>query len=141
MSHYQIDASEEGEDSIGQAAICIGEMNPNAMLSHVNFVPAPPALGCVKFGEATIYAEVKFTTIKNATPHTIGILWVPDLFCVDKLWFNDQNYLGAIHLLMTVLAWKGMAIFLKWMRLCAQLSTRSISAFERTWQEFLSSQI
>ena len=106
VSHYQIDASEEGEDSIGQAAICIGEMNPNAMLSHVNFVPAPPALGCVKFGEATIYAEVKFTTIKNATPHTIGILWVPDLFCVDKLWFNDQNYLGAIHLLMTVLAWE-----------------------------------
>ena len=51
MKHYcVVGGSEEGEDSIGQAAICIGKMNPNAMLSHVQFVPAPPAHGCAEFG-------------------------------------------------------------------------------------------
>ena len=75
MKHYcVVGGSEEGEDSIGQAAICIGKMNPNAMLSHVQFVPAPPAHGCAEFGESTIYVEVGFCSIKNANPHTIGIL-------------------------------------------------------------------
>lgn len=106
VTHYYLGGSEEGEDSIGQAAICIGEMNPNAMLSHVQFVRAPPAHGCAKFGESTIYVEVKFCSIKNATPHTIGILWAPDLFCVGKSLFNDRNYRGAIDYMMLALAWE-----------------------------------
>ena len=106
VTHYYLGGSEEGEERIGQAAICIGEMSPNAMLSHVQFVRAPPAHGCAKFGESTIYVEVKFCSIKNATPHTIGILWAPDLFCVGKSLFNDRNYRGAIDYMMAALAWE-----------------------------------
>ena len=74
------------------------------MPSHVQFVRAPPAHGFVKFGESTIYVEVKFCSIDDTPPHTIGILWAPDLFCVGKSHFNDSNYWGAIDYMMFALA-------------------------------------
>ena len=90
--------------SIGQAAICIGEMKAKAMLSHVQFVRSPPAHGCAKFGESMIYVEIQFRRPNSAIAHTIGILWAPDLFCVGKSLFNDSNYWGAMTYMSVTLA-------------------------------------
>ena len=105
VTHYYLGCLEEA-DSTGQAAICIGKLIQKQRFSHVQFVHAPPAHGFVNFGGSTIYVEVKFCSVKNATSHTIGFLWAPALLCVGKNLFSDCNYCGAIRFMMIAVAYQ-----------------------------------
>ena len=100
---YYVDGI-DGQSSVGQAAIYFGQTTGNARLSHVQFVPAPPAHGCAVFGTSMPYVELRFHKHPGANARTVGIVWVPDLFCSGKAWFNDSNYWGAVEMIAAALA-------------------------------------
>ena len=96
VAHYLVD--KEDGTLLGQAVMILGGINANAMLSHVQFIEAPPAIGYCKFGVSMIYVELRFSkALSPATAEFVGIIWAPDLFCVDKCYFNDANFWGAMR--------------------------------------------
>ena len=101
MQYY---AEDDLGNTIAQAVLCLGEKDPTTVLVHVDILEAPPAFGCADFNQSVLYVEIKFYSAKSATNRTIGILWSPDLFCVDKAYFNSVNYSGVISWMVTALA-------------------------------------
>ena len=91
-------------NTIGQAVLCLGELHATTVLVHVDILKAPPAYGCAEFNQSVLYTEIKFYNAKSATNYTIGILWSPDVFCIDKYYFNSVNYSGVITWMVTALA-------------------------------------
>ena len=95
VAHYYVE--KEDGTLLGQAVMTLGGINANAILSHVDFIEAPPAIGCCKFGVSMIYVELRFSkALSPAIAEFVGIIWEPDLFCVDKYCFNDANFWGAM---------------------------------------------
>ena len=90
----------------GQAVMFFGKAKANAMLSHFQFMESPPGHGHVAFGLTMTYVELRFTNAKKVTEKTVGILWVPDLFCVDKPYFNDANWNGAMGFIQETMVWQ-----------------------------------
>ena len=90
----------------GQAVMFFGKGKANAMLSHFQFMESPPGHGHVAFGLTMTYVELRFTNAKKVTEKTVGILWVPDLFCVDKPYFNDANWNGAMGFIQETMVWR-----------------------------------
>ena len=103
--HYFCNDYEEGI-TLGQAVLLLGKVNENAMLSHVQFMAAPPAAGHAKFGKSMIYVELRFSKAKKTAAQSIGILWAPDLFCVGKPYFNDANFSGAMGFMTAMMVYE-----------------------------------
>ena len=95
---------DEDDNTVGQAIICLGELQATTVILHVEILQAPPAFGCAEFNESMVYVELQVCNPRSATKHTIGILWSPDLFCVDKLCFNETNYQGVTNYMVAALA-------------------------------------
>ena len=65
----------------------------------------PPSHGHVAFGLSMIYVELRFTNAKKATEKTVAVLYAPDVICVDKLYFSDDNWSGAMGFISKTLVW------------------------------------
>ena len=94
----------DGKDAIGQAVIYFCPMKAGAVLHHVEMKEVPSPIGCVDFGKSFIYVELHFYENKGIDLHRCGILWAPDLYCIDKPWFSSNNYCGVIQYMMAHLA-------------------------------------
>ena len=90
----------------GQAVMLLGKAKANAMLSHVQFMETPLDHGYADFGLSMTYVELRFTNFKKATEKTVGMLWLSDLFCVDKPYFNDANWNGALGFIQEAMVWQ-----------------------------------
>ena len=101
MQYY---AEDDLGNTIAQAVLCLGEKDPTTVLVHVDILEAPPVLDCADFNQSVLYVEIKFYSAKTATHNTIGILWSPDLFCVDKAYFHSVNYSHINTWMVTALA-------------------------------------
>lgn len=94
--HYHLNDS---DPSLGQAVISFGgEENANEMLSHVQFQETPEDGVYANFGESMIYVELQYSESQGAPSHTIGVLWIPDLFCEGEYMLSDTNFSGVVGL-------------------------------------------
>ena len=51
----------------------------------------------VRFGNIMFYAEIQFLrTPESVSVETVGLRWLPELFCLGKPYFNGANYNGGL---------------------------------------------
>ena len=90
------------------AVIILGETGVRTMLSHVEFLVAHPPMDCVRFGNVVFYAEVQFfRRLDSGSTETIGLFWLPELFCLGKPYFSDANYSGVLEMLKATFVVQG----------------------------------
>ena len=96
---------DESGTPTGQIVLQLGEAKANTKLSHVQIIECSPDYDCMVFGLTMIYVVLRFSSTKKATGKTVGILWQPDVFCVDKLCISDANWRGIDEFMQEWLAW------------------------------------
>ena len=106
--HYQInhfDSSDLSKAAAGTAVILLGKTDARTKLSHVDFIQAPPKIGCVDFGQMVFYAELQLSrSHQSSSGEPIGVVWAPEIYCVGKPYFADANYTGCLRMLTAAVA-------------------------------------
>ena len=100
--HYYLDDEQSGESS-GVGIIFFRDAKASVSLSNVAFLHTPPDIGFCKFGDIMFYVELQFRQDQKGLAQPVGVLWVPDLYCIEKPYFSDANYMGAFDLIKAAL--------------------------------------
>ena len=87
------------------AVVFFQNRKANAMISHVQFMECPPNRGHVAFGLSMVYVELRFINAKKATEKIVGVLYAPEVICVDKLYFSDDDWIDALGLMSKTVVW------------------------------------
>ena len=106
--HYQInhfDSSDLSKAAAGNAVILLGKTDARTKLSYVDFIPAPPKIGCVDFGQMVFYVELELSrSHQSSGGGAIGVVWAPEIYCVGKPYFANSNYSGCLRMLTAMVA-------------------------------------
>ena len=100
VSFHFVDDPDNGVP-MGVAVVVFGKADAMVKVSHVDIIRAPADAGCVQFGGYIFYEELQCTRLSrgDASVSNIGLLWLPNMVCLGKPYFNNSNYVGIVKMI------------------------------------------
>ena len=86
---------------IGGAIVTFSKPEAKVSLLHVEVLEAPADVGCVQFGGYIFYVELQCARFYegDAPDVNIGLIWLPNMVCIGKPYFNESNYVGSVEMI------------------------------------------